>query len=35
MLETDPIPHLFARNVEWTLQRRRGWMDEDHREDPF
>jgi hypothetical protein len=35
MLDTDPISHLFARNVEWTMQRRYGWMDEDHREDPF
>lgn len=35
MLDGDPISHVFARNVEWTMQRRVGWMDDDHDEDPF
>ena len=35
MLEHDFITAPFARNVEWTMQRRDGWLDEDHRADPF
>jgi hypothetical protein len=35
MLEHDAITALFARNVEWTMQRREGWLDEDHGIDPF
>jgi hypothetical protein len=34
MLENDAIPTLFARNVEWTFQRRDGWLDEEHGADP-
>jgi len=35
MLEQDFITGPFARNVEWTMQRRGGWLDDDHDEDPF
>jgi len=35
MLEHDFITGPFARHVEWTMQRRDGWLDEDHRTDPF
>lgn len=35
MLEHDVISGPFARNVEWTMQRREGWLDDDHRTDPF
>jgi hypothetical protein len=35
MLEHDAIPAPFARTVEWTMQRREGWLDDDHRTDPF
>jgi len=35
MLEHDFITAPFARHVEWTMQRRDGWLDDDHRIDPF
>lgn len=35
MLEHDAIPAPFARTVEWTMQRREGWLDDDHGTDPF
>jgi hypothetical protein len=35
MLAHDAIPAPFARTVEWTMQRREGWLDDDHRTDPF
>jgi hypothetical protein len=35
MLEHDFITAPFARNVEWTMHRRDGWLDEDHGADPF
>jgi hypothetical protein len=30
MLRGEPISKDFAREVEWVMQRRTGWMDEDH-----
>jgi len=35
MLTSTVIGDLFARNTEWTMHRRDGWLDEDHRTDPF
>lgn len=35
MLARADIGDLFARNTEWTMHRRDGWLDEDHRTDPF
>ena len=35
MLEHEFINAPFARNVEWTMQRRDGWLDEGHDTDPF
>lgn len=35
MLEHDFITGPFARSVEWTMQRRHGWLDEEHGADPF
>jgi hypothetical protein len=35
MLEHDAIPAPFARTVDWTMQRREGWLDDDHGIDPF
>jgi hypothetical protein len=35
MLEHDAISGPFARTVEWTMQRRDGWLDDDHDADPF
>jgi len=35
MLEHGFITAPFARNVEWAMQRRDGWLDEDHGADPF
>ncbi|QWT22045.1 hypothetical protein KPL74_08565 [Bacillus sp. NP157] len=32
MLKGDDIPDAFARDVEWVMHRRAGWMDEDERE---
>ncbi|MGE7136353.1 hypothetical protein ACQKIE_01870 [Luteibacter sp. NPDC031894] len=30
-----PIDVLFAEHVEWALNRRRGWMDDLHEDDPL
>jgi hypothetical protein len=35
MLTSAAIGDLFARNTEWTMHRRDGWLDEDHQTDPF
>ena len=34
-LTSAVIGDLFARNTEWTMYRRDGWLDEDHQTDPF
>jgi len=35
MLGRAVIGDRFARNAEWTMHRRDGWLDEDHQIDPF
>jgi hypothetical protein len=35
MLARAVIGDRFARNAEWTMHRREGWLDEDHGADPF
>jgi hypothetical protein len=33
-LRGDPISDAVAREIEWAMQRRDRWMDEDHRDPP-
>jgi len=35
MLARAVIGDRFARHAEWTMHRREGWLDEDHKADPF
>jgi hypothetical protein len=34
-LRSADISSATARDVEWAMQKRRGWMDEDHRGEPL
>ena len=34
MLAGDPIEDHVARELEWAMHRREGWLDKDHRADP-